>query len=80
MARYAYTIFDGQSNLTGATFEASSVEDALAQVAECLKDAASEIPYWNYPPGHVIHAIIWREDDRVVVGSLPRELTVEDEQ
>lgn len=80
MAQYTYTIFDGQSNLTGATFEASSTEDALAQVAEFLKDAASEIPYWNYPPGHVIHAIIWREDDRVVVGSLPRELTVEDEQ
>src|SRR5690606_13655695 len=73
MAQYTYTIFDGQSNLTGATFEAESVEDAVAQVTGVLKDAASEIPYWDYPPGHVIHAIVWREDDRVVVGSIPHE-------
>ena len=72
MTQYTYTIFDGSSNLTGATFEAESVEDAVAQVTEFLKAAASELPYWDYPPGHVIHAIVWREDG-AVIGSVTHE-------
>src|SRR5690606_9236927 len=68
MTQYTYTIFDGNAYRIGTTFEAESVGDALAQVAEFLKDAASE-------PSHVIHAIIWREDG-AVIGSLPHELTV----
>src|SRR5690606_41185546 len=78
MTQYTYTISDGSSCRKGATFEAESVEDAVAQVAEFLKAAASEFPVWDYPPGHVIHAIIWRKDDGAVVGSLPHELTVEE--
>lgn len=77
MTQYTYTIFDGNSCRIGTTFEAESVGDALAQVAEFLKATASEFPVWDYPPGHVIHAIIWREDG-AVIGSLPHELTVED--
>lgn len=73
MTQYTYTISDGSSCRKGATFEAESVEDAVAQVAEFLKTAASEFPVWDYPPGHVIHAIIWREDG-AVIGSLTHEL------
>lgn len=79
MTQYNYTIFDGVEYLTDASFEAESVGDALAQVAEFLKDFASGLTVWDYEPGTVIHALIWREDG-AAIGMLTHELTVEDEQ